>query len=168
MQAQTYILEGTQPVPEPDPVAWAHWCAAANRLVAVTQVTRELQVVTVFLGIDHNTAPDGAPILFETRVAGAGGPLAGACERSRTWEEAVQGHTAMSQRCVHALACAPGPQGSTPRTMTETLQALRTQGSSARDEAIPDDTQLSWAAWTAKVEALLAEWAQRQPPAGDG
>jgi hypothetical protein len=168
MQARTYILEGTQPVPEPDPVAWARWCAAANRLVAVTQVTRALQVVTVFLGMDHNTTPGGAPILFETRVAGTGGPLEDACERYRTWEEAVQGHTAMSQRCVHALVSAPGPQGSTPRTMTETLQALRARGSSDQDEAIPDDTQLSWAAWTAKVEVLLAEWRQRQQPAGEG
>jgi hypothetical protein len=168
MPAGTYILEGTQPVPEPDPIAWVRWYTTANRLVAVTQVTREIQVVTVFLGIDHNDAPEGAPVLFETRVAGAGRPLDRACGRYRTWEEAVQGHTAMCQWCAQALASASGAREDAPRTMVETLLALRERGSSDRDEAIPDDTQLSWAAWTAKVEALLFEWAQRQSPAGEG
>jgi hypothetical protein len=166
MPVGKYILDGTRPVPEPDPIAWARWFETANRMVAVTQVTREIRVVTVFLGINHSDAPRGAPVLFETRVSGAGGALDRACWRYSTWEEAVQGHAEMCQRCEQALAGAPRPGEGEPLTMAETLQALRERGGSDRDEAIPDDTQLSWTEWTAKVEALLAEWAQRQQAEG--
>jgi hypothetical protein len=137
-------------------------------LVAVTQVTREIQVVTVFLGIDHNDAPGGAPVLFETRVTGADGALDRACWRYSTWDEAVLGHAEMCQRCEQARAGAPVPRVGEPLSMTETLLALRARGGSDKDEAIPDDTQLSWAEWTAKVEALLAECAQRQQTVGKG
>jgi len=167
MHASKYILEGTQAVPEPDPNAWARWFETANRMVAVTQVTREIQVVTVFLGIDHNDAPWGVPVLFETRVAWAGGALDRACWRYSTWEAAVQGHAEMCQRCEQALAGAPVSLAAEPLTMAATLQALRQRGGIDRDETIPDDTQLSWAEWTAKVEALLAECPQWQQTAGE-
>jgi hypothetical protein len=127
-----------------------------------------VQVLTVFLGIDHNYAPWGEPVLFETRVAWAGGPLDHECWRYSTWEEAVQGHAEMCQRCEQTLAGESRPRVVEPPTMAETLQALRERGGIDRDEAIPDDTQLSWAEWTAMVEALLTEWAQRQQAAGDG
>jgi len=40
----------------------------AERHVAHTQVTPNIRVSTVFLGIDHNFYGIGAPILFETMV----------------------------------------------------------------------------------------------------
>lgn len=73
----------------------------------------------------------------------------------------------MCQQFEQARASAPGPVVGAPQTMAETLPALRERGNSDRDEALPDDTQLSWAAWSAKVEALLAEWAQQQQTAGE-
>ena len=49
----------------------------------------EIQVSTVFLGIDHSTG-GSLPILFETMIFG--GEWDGYQERFETWEEAVKGH----------------------------------------------------------------------------
>ena len=49
----------------------------------------EIQVSTVFLGIDHSTG-GSLPILFETMIFG--GECDGYQERFETWDEAVKGH----------------------------------------------------------------------------
>lgn len=60
-----------------------NWC------VGRTSVGKDVQVSTVFLGLDHGYG-EGPPILFETLVFG--GPLDQSGDRYCTWEEAEAGH----------------------------------------------------------------------------
>lgn len=89
----SYILQGKQPIPCPDQRRWGEWFNAANRQVAFTQVGHEVDVSTVFLGVDHNYHPDHGPVLFETMVFG--GNLDQLQQRYSTWEEAEAGHQAI-------------------------------------------------------------------------
>ena len=87
--SNTYILEGTIPVPV-DLCTWAQWYETANRHVADTWVTPNVRVSTVFLGLDHQGG-DGPPVLFETMIVG--GDIAGQDQwRHGSWHEAEQGH----------------------------------------------------------------------------
>jgi hypothetical protein len=95
----TYILDGHEPVPEPDLIAWARWMAAhADRHVARDEPSPGITVSTVFLGIDLNYRPP--PLVFETMVF---------CDytgdeptwRYATWDEAVAGHA----RAIAMLQC---------------------------------------------------------------
>lgn len=61
-----------------------------RRRVALDEVSPEVHISTVFLGLDHNFGGEGGPILFESLVFG--GPLDGEMRRYRTWDEAVEGH----------------------------------------------------------------------------
>jgi len=108
-----YILDGHHTpvrVPMRRWVAW--WQDMAHRRVAATQVTPQVHVSTIFLGLDHrHWGAHGPPILFETMVFG--GPLDQEQERYGTWEEAAAGHTAMVARVRVALgAWPPAPPGS--------------------------------------------------------
>lgn len=93
MGAGKYILEGRTPKEEFDLLAWARWFETANRTVARTQLPGGVEVSTVFLGLDHNFADSGPPILFETMVFG--GKMDQESSRYSTWEEAEAGHRAM-------------------------------------------------------------------------
>lgn len=62
----------------------------AERRIARTQITPEVHVSTVFLGLDHGYGNDGPPILFETMVFG--GPLDQQGDRYATVEAAEAGH----------------------------------------------------------------------------
>lgn len=84
-----YILEGRTPVLEPDVFKWGKWFETANRYVAETQISDNIRVSTVFLGLNHNFG-EGIPILFETMVFG--GELDQEVERYSTWTQAEQGH----------------------------------------------------------------------------
>lgn len=66
-----YILKDGIPVQEPDLIKWATWFETSERIIATTQVGKEL-VSTVFLGLDHNYTSEGPPILWETMVFGNG------------------------------------------------------------------------------------------------
>jgi hypothetical protein len=63
------------------------------RVIAKTEVSPEVQVSTVWLGLNHNW-DDGPPLIFETLVFG--GPMDGEMLRYATEEEAVKGHESMS------------------------------------------------------------------------
>lgn len=80
----TYRLDGTTPVP----------CSASEveigTAVGRTRISSEIFVSTSFLGLDHNFAGTGGPVLFETLVMG--GPADGYSIRYRTWAEAQLGH----------------------------------------------------------------------------
>ena len=54
------------------------------------------KVSTVWLGLNHQFAPDGPPHIFETLVFG--GPLDGEQDRYSTEEEARLGHQAMVEK----------------------------------------------------------------------
>jgi len=89
MGTEKYILDGHKAVLEPDLIKWAIWFGTAKRHVAKTEITPEIKVSTVFLGLDHQYG-DGPPLIFETMVFG--GELDGQMERYSTWEEAETGH----------------------------------------------------------------------------
>jgi hypothetical protein len=81
-----YILDGHEPVPEPDVLRWGLWFESADRVVSKTTVGGQ-EVSTVFLGLDHQWGI-GPPLLFETMVF----PEGDRCERYPTWDNAVAGH----------------------------------------------------------------------------
>jgi hypothetical protein len=85
-----YILEGHEPVEEPDLVTWAMWMETADRHVKLTE-QGDVRVSTVFLGLDHNFGDlFGLPILFETMAFVDHQSVAR--DHYRTWEEAEAGH----------------------------------------------------------------------------
>jgi hypothetical protein len=63
----TYILAGQIAVPCPDLLKWAGWYETADRIVGRTTIG-DWWISTVFLGVDHNFAGRGAPLLYETMV----------------------------------------------------------------------------------------------------
>ena len=86
-----YVLDANgDPVPEPDLFKWGAWMQAADRRVARTQVTAEVWVSTVFIGLDHNYFDRGPPHLFETVIFH--GPLHQAQWRYSTRAQALAGH----------------------------------------------------------------------------
>lgn len=91
-----YILDDdNNPVPGETVVAWGRWLAEDEnrRVVAKTKIGAEIEVSTIFLGIDHGFGflDDAAPpILFETMVFG--GPRDQEQWRYATWNEAKEGH----------------------------------------------------------------------------
>jgi hypothetical protein len=93
MDTGKYILDGKQPIPCGDVLAWGRWFeAVSNRRVAEDKIG-DVRVSTVFLGLDHSFSEDRGPILFETMVFG--GEMDGYCERCGTWEQAEEGHRQM-------------------------------------------------------------------------
>jgi hypothetical protein len=60
------------------------------RRVALTVIRDDVEVSTVWLGLDHNWHDDGPPVIFETMIFG--GPLDLECWRYVTEAEAQAGH----------------------------------------------------------------------------
>lgn len=75
---------------------WERWFDMANRHVAFTQINSQVEVSTLFLGIDHSFGRPGPPILFETMIFG------GEHDQDRwrysSWDEAKAGHDAVVKR----------------------------------------------------------------------
>lgn len=94
-------LDGHRVVPMPDTahLDYMDWWHATDRRVGCTQVTEDVQVSTVFLGID--SAVEGPPRLFETLVMG--GPLSGRRLHAATWDDAEQNHHALVLACMLAV-----------------------------------------------------------------
>lgn len=88
-----YILDGHRAIPVDDLFDWAHWLETADRRVALTKISSNVKVSTVFLGLDHNWGLAGPPAIFETMVFG--GPMDQEQDRYSTWEQAEAGHEAM-------------------------------------------------------------------------
>ena len=62
----------------------------------------EMEVSTVFLGLNHNFTMQGPPILFETMVFGQPDDDE-ICERYETWDEAQKGHDEIVARLKKEL-----------------------------------------------------------------
>jgi hypothetical protein len=92
MRCIKFVLDDdNNPVPEPNLNKWAMWMEANHpRHVGWTQITSEVVVSTVFLGVDHNWGDDPRPILFETMVFG--GERDNDQYRFHTWDEAAAFH----------------------------------------------------------------------------
>lgn len=86
-----YILKDKKPIRASSVLEWGKFMGdrEASR-VARTDITKDINVSTVFLGIDHNFTRNGPPILFETMIFG--GKLNQYQERYCTWKEAEKGH----------------------------------------------------------------------------
>lgn len=98
-----YILAEDRQTPVPvEMMEWAKWFENHNleRVVEQTNlsdiIAAKVMVSTVFLGLDHQYAEDGPPLLFETMVFG--GLLDSEQWRYSTWDEAKAGHAAMVER----------------------------------------------------------------------
>lgn len=63
-----------------------------NRAVNWTQATSQVEVSTVFLGLDHRHFGNGPPLLFETMIFG--GALDHHMWRYSSWDDAEAGHQA--------------------------------------------------------------------------
>ena len=84
-----YILEGHEPVKVEDILTWGRWFETADRHVAKTAISDEVNVSTVFLGLDHSFGA-GPPLLFETMIFG--GEHDQYQDRYETWKQAEAGH----------------------------------------------------------------------------
>lgn len=90
MKLLYYLLDDDHnPIATDNVLKWAQMFESSDRVVAQTNVTDDIRVSTVFLGIDHGNG-EGEPILFETIVFG--GEHDGRTERYSTWNEAQKGH----------------------------------------------------------------------------
>ncbi|CAB3940093.1 hypothetical protein [Ectopseudomonas oleovorans] len=70
------------------------WMAEGDRRVAETWID-DVRISTVFLGLDHNHALGGDPLLFETMVFVDGETHE--MRRYFIWEEAEAGHAEMTE-----------------------------------------------------------------------
>jgi hypothetical protein len=78
-----------QPVPCADVLQWGRWMESATRIVARTTINEEVEVSTVFLGIDHAFL-GGPPVLWETMVFGGEHDMFQ--RRYTSLDEAQKGH----------------------------------------------------------------------------
>lgn len=72
------------------------------RRIALTHVSDECEVSTVWLGLDHQYSPGGPPLIFETMIFG--GPCDSECWRYSTEAQAVAGHAEAVRVARAALA----------------------------------------------------------------
>jgi len=96
-----YKLDGIRPVPDETNGLWSIQNKEARR-VALTKIAEDVEVSTVFLGLDHNFGDRNKPILFETLVFG--GPMDGSMRRYENWIEAEQGHQEMVDKVRENMA----------------------------------------------------------------
>lgn len=91
-----YILDiNHNPVVCADVLEWAKWFGEIeNKRVGYTVFINKEEVSTVFLGLDHNYARTGPPILFETMIfcVPESSELDQYQERCSTWSEAQKMH----------------------------------------------------------------------------
>jgi hypothetical protein len=67
-----YVLDAEgNPVPEPDHLTWERWFEHdENRVLKQDNISGDIMVSTVFLGVDQHFRNHGPPILWETKVFG--------------------------------------------------------------------------------------------------
>lgn len=79
------------------PISMEEWRAKFEdrdyQRVRWTQISPDVEVSTVWLGLDHNYSGDGPPIIFETMIFG--GSMSEDIQRYATEEQAITGHELM-------------------------------------------------------------------------
>ncbi len=107
-----YKLIGKKPVLVKDIAEWGKCFEKENRSVAKTVVEggkEEIEVSTVFLGMDHGHGiRKGKPVLFETMVFG--GKLNQDMERYTSWAAAEKGHKRMVKEVMKTIVPEHIPQ----------------------------------------------------------
>ncbi len=89
MAFHLYILVKHKPVGVYNVVEWGKWFETNNRTVKRTNIG-DIEISTVFIGIDHSFGFVKKPLLFETKIFG--GDLDGYQDRYATWIGAEYGH----------------------------------------------------------------------------
>jgi hypothetical protein len=89
-----YILDGKNII-ACDELTWANWLQSdaengTNLRSIRFEKIGDVDISTVFIGLDHNTLNNGPPHIFETMVFG--GKYDGYMRRYSTYEEAEKGH----------------------------------------------------------------------------
>ena len=90
MRHPYYILDANRQPVAVDLATWGKWFAANNRIIEVTEINSEIDVSTVFIGVDHRLVGKGPPLLFETMIFG--GPMDQEYWRYASWDDACVGH----------------------------------------------------------------------------
>lgn len=101
MVSMKYILKDKKPVKCDDLLAWADAFEHSDNQVAFDRIG-DVQISTVFLGVDHAYGQSGPPMLFETMVYG--GELDKEVERCATWDEAEVLHKNMVERVKKTIS----------------------------------------------------------------
>lgn len=96
-----FILDVDNHVVEVDFLTWAMWLEDGNRRVGYTEITSQITVSTVFIGLDYRHFGNGPPILFETIVFG--GPLDGDGGRYSSYDDAETAHKMMVAKVRAAI-----------------------------------------------------------------
>ena len=95
-----YIWKDKEAIPIVDVIEWATWFEKNERRVGFTEI-RDVEVSTVFLGLDHSFGVIEEPLIFETMVFG--GPLDQDQEHYSTWDQAEEGHKRMVEKVRQAI-----------------------------------------------------------------
>jgi hypothetical protein len=91
-----YILDENNNVIEADLTTWAQFIGdERERSIVKQEYIGDLQVSTIFIGLDHNlagliTKGEHRPHIFETMIFKDNKDIY--CDRYSTWEEAKEGH----------------------------------------------------------------------------
>jgi hypothetical protein len=98
-----HILDADNNIIECTMLTWARWIEedTGRRTVGWTQITSEVTVSTVFLGMDHRLWGKGPPLLFETMIFG--GPLDEHMWRYSSYDDAQTGHAAAVRKAREAI-----------------------------------------------------------------
>ena len=104
-----YILDADQRVVKAaDGLEWRLFFEKADRQVAHNifghEAIGEIEVSTVFLGINHRFGDDGPPLVFETMIFGGGDGLNGYTDRCSTWADAEAMHAKAVQHVKNAFS----------------------------------------------------------------
>ncbi|MEH2032236.1 MAG: hypothetical protein V7K67_21740 [Nostoc sp.] len=89
MFGRYYKLQGQSPIIAESFLDWCLWMASADTRVMVNDIYN-VNISTVFVGINLDPQQSGEPMIFETLVMG--GVLDGKRNHWSTWEQAMQGH----------------------------------------------------------------------------
>ena len=105
---QHFILDPERRVVLSDLLAWGRWVGMVGSLEIARTELRHLLVLTSFAGIDISFG-EGPPAFFETRVLDGMDELE--CLESASWEEALGGHAALTERWSGWAEAARGATG---------------------------------------------------------
>ena len=89
-----YILDGKIAKQCDSVLEWGQWMEENSCRVAFDRID-EIEVSTVFLGLDYNHFGEGDPLLFETMTFWPDDSDSSEQRRYFTWEEAEAGHREM-------------------------------------------------------------------------
>jgi hypothetical protein len=107
-----YVLDAESRVRRAELMEWARWFEAnavnGTRLVGLTEITSQVRVSTVFIGINSRYFGKGPPLVFETLVFG--GPMDGEQWKYASWDDAETGH-AVAVRKARAAVKAKAQSG---------------------------------------------------------